>query len=218
MKSNWGRMDWVILLIGLIPVVAGWSLYDRLPETITTHWNFNNEPDGYMSKSAGLVILSALLLGMPVLMKVFRRIDPRRDNYEKFAQTYDIIRLMMTLVLATTMGFTLLYNIGYDFDVSRVALLILGSVFAVMGNYLGRIRFNFFVGIRTPWTLANEEVWRRTHRFAGPIWFCAGLVALICAFLPGAIASTIAIAVIAVAVLVPTVYSYLAFAKESKRR
>ena len=219
MKSKWGRMDWVILLIGLIPVVAGWSLYDRLPEIMATHWSlFNNQPNGHMSKTVSLSVLSALLLGVPILMKGSRRIDPRRDNYEKFAQTYDILRLTVTLVLGIAMGFTLLYNLGYEFNNSRVALIMVGGLFAVMGNYMGRIRYNYFVGIRTPWTLANEEVWRRTHRFAGPFWFFGGVVTLICAFLPNALASTIAIVVIAVVVLVPIVYSYLAFARETKGR
>ncbi|MGB8954650.1 MAG: SdpI family protein, partial [Tumebacillaceae bacterium] len=106
-----------------------------------------------------------------------------------------------------------LYNLGYEINASRVVRIIIGGIFAVMGNYLGRIRFNYFVGIRTPWTLANEEVWRRTHRFAGPVWFFCGLAALVCAFLPGALASILVIVILAVAVVVPIVYSYLAFAK-----
>lgn len=217
MKMKWNRMDWVILVIALIPIVFAWSVYDRLPDTIVTHWNIKNQPDGYMSKNQGLLVPSLLGIGIPFLMKVLRRIDPRRENYEMFAVTYDIIRLAVTVLLACVMVFLVLSNLGYDVDSSRVVPLLIGGIFMVLGNYMGRIRFNYLIGIRTPWTLASEEVWRRTHRFAGPVWFFGGLLALLCAFLPEAIPSYALFVVIVATALIPTVYSYLAFSKEKKR-
>jgi len=218
MKFKWGRMDGVILLIALIPIVFAWSAYDRLPDTIVTHWNFKNQPDGFMSKNTGLLIPALLLLGIPFLMKVFRRLDPRRENYEMFAATYEIIRLAVTVLLASVMMLLVLANLGYDVDSSRVVPVLVGGIFLVLGNYMGRIRFNYFIGIRTPWTLASEEVWRRTHRFAGPIWFFGGLLAILCAFLPAEIPAFVSLGVIVATALIPTVYSYLAYSKEQKRR
>ncbi|PWK14908.1 SdpI family protein [Tumebacillus permanentifrigoris] len=214
MKSQmkWGVTDIMLAVIGLLPFGYGVLVYDRLPETMATHFGMQGEADGWQGKGSFLALMALLTLGLPMLMKVTRRIDPRSENYEKFEHVYDIFRLGITLILSAAMGATIFFNLGYAFSMQMFALVGLGLFFIVIGNYMGQVRYNYFIGIKTPWTLADEEVWRRTHRASGPLIVVTGLVSVIAAFLPNVVAAWVFGTVFAGSMLVfPMVYSYLQF-------
>ncbi len=188
-------------------------LYNKLPDQMATHFGTSGEADGYQGKFAFLLTSSLMLIGIPLLLKVIRYMDPKRTNYDKFELTYDRFRLIFTAFLSVMMGVTILYNLGFAVNIQMIVLIGMGILFIFLGNYMSRIRLNYTMGIRTPWTLASEEVWRRTHRLAGPLWFIAGIIVIILAFLPGNLAFILLMIIIAIVVLIPILYSYLLYKK-----
>ena len=188
-------------------------LYNKLPDQMATHFGTSGEADGYQGKFAFLLTSSLMLIGIPLLLKIIRYMDPKRTNYDKFELTYDRFRLIFTAFLSVMMGVTILYNLGFAVNIQMIVLIGMGILFIFLGNYMSRIRLNYTMGIRTPWTLASEEVWRRTHRLAGPLWFIAGIIVIILAFLPGNLAFILLMIIIAIVVLIPILYSYLLYKK-----
>ncbi|MGZ6507153.1 MAG: SdpI family protein [Tumebacillaceae bacterium] len=212
-RSKWGWNDVILVLVALAPIVAGLLLYDRLPEQMTVHFGVNNVPNGFQSKNDALLTFGALGLFVPLLMKIVPAIDPRRENYKKFAGAYEVIRFAITVLLSCINATVLLYNMGYHVNIQMVVMILVGLLFMVLGNYLGQIRFNYFMGIRTPWTLSNEEVWRKTHRLAGPLYLVGGALVLIGAFLPAPWSVLCLIVPAIVAGVIPLIYSYVIFKK-----
>ena len=210
---TWGWRDLVLVLIGAIPLVLGWAWYDELPEQVASHFGMDGTPNGWMSKNGLLMLIGGFCIVLPLLMNLLRRIDPNRENYRKFQSAFELIRFATTGLLSGVFIMALAYNKGYDVNIQMYVLLGIGVLYLIFGNVMTQIRYNYFIGIRTPWTLASEDVWRRTHRVAGPLMMGAGAVSLIAAFLPGAIAIWVFLAAVAVSVGVPFVYSYVLFSK-----
>lgn len=205
---KWNRKDVAMLLIGLIPAIVALFNYNKLPPQMATHFNANNQVDGFMSRPAAVVMLLFLGVGVPLLLKVARKVDPKSGNYAKFEGVYEMFRWVMSIFMMTVGLFLVMYNMGYDLNVKLFTSPIVGLLFLILGNVMGKIRFNYTFGIRTPWTLSNEEVWRKTHRMAGPIWMAAGVVMIVGAFVPGGWVLPLILSTIAVIVVIPTVYSY----------
>ncbi|BAS25910.1 SdpI family protein [Limnochorda pilosa] len=164
------RHDWPAWIVLLGSFIAGVLLYPSLPEQVPIHWNIAGQVDGYGSRAAGAFMLPALNLGIYCLMLFLPLVDPNRANYARFLGFYRGFRVLMTLFLAVLYAITLLAVEGLQVDVGLVVTLGLSLLFLYLGNSLGRVRHNYFVGIKTPWTLANEEVWRRTHRLGGRLF------------------------------------------------
>jgi uncharacterized membrane protein len=201
-----------LLLIGLSPAAGALILYDRLPETMASHFGLNNEVNGTMSK--GMMILILVLLGLvPLVMRLARTIDPKKTNYEKFTTAFEVKRFGSTLLLAVVGWVMIIYNLGHHVDILRFAMVSLGALFAVMGNYLTQVKINYMFGIRTPWTLGNEEVWRKTHRLGGPLMMIGGVIALITAFINDPVANVIFLLVIVITSLIPVFYSYVLYSR-----
>jgi uncharacterized membrane protein len=215
--KKWGKIDFFLVLLAAIPIVLSFVLYDKLPDRLAVHFGVTGHPNRYQGKESFLILSSLVILGLPILLKVLSFTDPKRENYEKFRTAFDLMRVVLTLFLNAIFGFTLAYNLGYHIDVQTFVLIGIGVMFLVFGNYMGQIRFNYFIGIRTPWTLANETVWSRTHRFAGPIWAFMGLIALICSFLPGNVAVWVFGTTLAIGSICPIVYSFLLYRRLLKQ-
>ncbi|RAV05635.1 SdpI family protein [Paenibacillus sp. YN15] len=205
---KWNRKDVAMLLIGLIPAIVALLNYSKLPSQMATHFNANNEVDGFMARPVAVVMLLFLGVGVPLLLKVARKVDPKAGNYAKFEGVYEMFRWVMSIFMMTVGLFLVMYNLGYDLNVKLFTSPLIGLLFLILGNVMGKIRFNYTFGIRTPWTLSNEEVWRKTHRMAGPIWMAAGVVMVVGAFVPGSWSLPLTLSTIAVIVVIPTVYSY----------
>ena len=138
--------------------------------------------------------------------------DPRRENYRLFAGAYQAVRLGLLIFLAALHALILAVGLGGPADlVPHMVPLLTGALFVAIGNYLPQVRPNYFFGVRTPWTLADEEVWRRTHRFSGPVFVLAGLAVMAASLLPSPAGFTVTIVALGAAVLSTVVYSYLLF-------
>lgn len=213
---RWRWSDWVAMAVAILPLVITWMVYPALPSKIAVHFRITGQPNGYQPKSTFLIIQGFLLLAVPLLTKFLPILDPKRENYAKFHRFYEIFRLMITTFLAVMFGIILAFNLGYHIHVQMTVLMMVGLLWMVIGNYLGQVRFNYFMGIRTPWTLADEEVWRRTHRLAAPLWVMAGVVMLIAAFLPGWLAVGCLMAGIGLTAVIPAVYSWIVYRKRHR--
>ncbi|CAM5795605.1 MULTISPECIES: SdpI family protein [Brevibacillus] len=203
----------VSIMILLVPILIGLFTYKDLPEQMVIHFGPGGEPDGFQSK--GTFFLTYILISIVIfaIVAYTRKIDPKKQNYEKFEKAYGIIRLLTVLILSAAFSHLLAYNLGMRAIGADVfANLIIGVLWLVIGNYLPQVRSNYFIGIKTPWTLASEEVWRKTHRMSGPLWVIAGLFAILSAFLPAMRdASWPLLVVIGLSVGVPVIYSYMAY-------
>jgi uncharacterized membrane protein len=213
MKSRW---------LGTAVAAAMWafalSVYARLPQRVPSHWNLRGEVDGWMDKPWGALLQPAVATLMLGLLWLLPRIDPRRANVERFAEDrrllINLIILFMAVVQVTTLG----HALGWPLQVDRVVMAAVGLLLVGLGNYLPRIRSNWFIGIRTPWTMDNERVWRATHRVGGRAFVAAGLVMAVGAALPEPLRAWTTGAAIAVAVVVPLVYSYVAYRRDQAGR
>ena len=209
MRSH--RLGYVVALVaGLLSVWA----YPQLPPRVAMHWGVGGQPDGYSSKLLAVVMLPLMILAMRALLSVLPRIDPKGENYQKFASTYWLIFNGVILFMGLLHVATLAYGLGAPVRMDRVAASGVGVLLIVVGNYLTRVQPNWFVGIRTPWTLSSEPVWRRTHRVGGWILAGGGALMVLTVFLPASTQLPIFIATIALVTVIPVVLSYVWWKRE----
>lgn len=209
------KKDWPILLLMMIVLVVSIVLYPSLPEKVPSHWNIKGEIDAYSSKLFGVLGINMMNIVMYFLFIILPNLDPRRENYMKFGSAYNLIRYVMHLFFVMMQIVILTASFGYEVDVAFLITVGVGIMFVLLGNVMGKIKHNYFVGIKTPWTLADERVWVKTHRFSAPLWVVGGIIVIISAFF-GGMASFITLMIVTVAmVIIPLVYSYKCF-KEIK--
>ena len=213
-KNNKGKLILTSIVI-LIPILIGLILWDKLPDKLPTHWNAEGVADGWSSKSFTVFGLPAILFGFHWLCLLGSNADPKNKNYsEKLLQlVFWICPLISVLFGVISYGTAL----GMEFKVDKIMLILVGVVFIVIGYYMPKCKQNYTMGIKLPWTLNDEENWNRTHRLGGKLWVACGFIFIVSMFLPNKFMVAIFLSVIAVAVLVPTVYSYLIFREKEKR-
>ncbi len=209
MRSH--RLGYIVAL--LTGLVSAWA-YPRLPPRVATHWGLGGQPDGYSPKLLAVVMLPVIILAMRGLVSLLPRIDPKGENYQKFASTYWLIFNGIILFMGLLHFAVLGYGLGAPVRMDRVAAGGVGVLLIVVGNYLTRIQPNWFIGIRTPWTLSSEPVWRRTHRVGGWILAGGGALMALTVFLPASAQLPIFIATIALVTVVPVVLSYVWWKRE----
>lgn len=201
------------LLIGAM-LVFTFAVYPFLPEQIPTHWNIRGEVDGWSPRWPGAFFTPALAVGVWLLMQLLPRLDPRRENYERFEETYWLVISVLIGFFALIQVLSLGSALGWPVDVPRMVIAGLGILLLALGNVLPRIRSNWWMGIRTPWTLENERVWRETHRLGGKTFVAAGVVVIMSAFLPSHVAFWVVIPAVMMAAFIPLGYSYLIWRRE----
>jgi uncharacterized membrane protein len=183
-----------------------------MPDPVPTHWNIHGVADGFTPKPWGPFVLPLVMVGVLALLMVLGSISPKEAPVERFSRTYSIIT-------SATLGFLFVATVvsslaatGAAFNLTKVIMAAVGALFVVIGNYMGKFTRNYVMGIRTPWTLANDEVWLRTHRLGGKVFVLSGL-AVIAVVLLDQVA--LALPVLLMAALIPVVYSYIVYRKVS---
>lgn len=200
--------------ITLLTLVAWLIALPHLPATMPIHWGANGEADGFATKINAMILTVGIMVFIYFVIAFVPRIDPRKENYKYFSKTYNILLNAVLLLFFFVNMSTILQGLGYNVPMSYIAPIMAGLVFIIIGNYLQRVRSNYFMGIRTSWTLSNETVWKKTHRLSGKIFFIGGLLILISAFLPDGYKSIIMWGSIVLCVAVPYLYSYVVYKKE----
>ncbi|CAN5656915.1 SdpI family protein [soil metagenome] len=202
---------WVGLVVVLAMMVFTLAVYGALPDRIPTHWNVRGEVDGWSGRTWGAFLMPMMAAAVWLLLPLLRRIDPRRSNYERFDATFWILVNAIVLFMAAMHVLTLGAALGWPIDMTKAVLAMVGLMFVVLGNFLPRVKSNWWMGIRTPWTLESEHVWRETHRLAGYTFVAAGLIVMAATLLPTALAFPVAMAGMVVGSMVPVAYSYVVY-------
>jgi uncharacterized membrane protein len=212
-NTNW-KKEIVIWILLLAPFIYALFIWNKVPERVPTHFNSKGEADDYAGKALALLVLPATNILVYFILLVIPRIDPRRKNYEQFIVSYQNIRLVVHLFFIATFIYIssiILYNKPLYINAFLAGTMLF---LALLGNYMRTVRSNWFVGIRTPWTLSNDVVWRKTNELGGRIMFYSGLVlAVVVLFLPEIAAAMVMSAGIFIMIMIPVVYSYFEYKK-----
>jgi uncharacterized membrane protein len=213
MKNN--KWDVIIWLLALLPLFITWIVYNKLPDQVPMHWNFQGEIDAWYPKFPGAFILPGLVIVINALLVFIPRFDPRKDNYAKFEKQYRTFQVFFNVLFLVLQIVIVFVSLGAVFvKVDLIVKLLIAGMFVLIGNMMPKFKHNYFIGIKTPWTLANEDVWNKTHRHGGYIWFASGCVLVVLAIIPGTISAILYFAIILISALEPIVYSYMKFKQE----
>ncbi|HDR4513680.1 SdpI family protein [Bacillus cereus] len=209
------RKHLVAIILILITGLAWAYAWPNLPDTMAVHWGMEGV-NGYASKFNAMLLLLGIMIFTYVLLTITPKIDPKKKNYDKFSKGYMIINYSVVVLLFLVNMLVIGVGLGYDIPMNSTPLILVGLLFIVIGNYLPQCKPNYFVGIKTPWTLSNEEVWRKTHRFSGKVFVILGIIMILSIFVPVTWKSFVMVVVIIGAVGLTMGYSYVAYKKELK--
>lgn len=208
MKFEW-KYEWLPVGAIALVFVGTLLLYGRLPDPMPIHWNLAGQPDNFADRAYGAFLLPLTAAGVYLLMLVIPHLDPRRASYERFAGTYRILRSGIVLFMVF-MQLVTFYSVlrGGNMLNSNLVILAVGLLFVLLGNYMPRVRSNWFVGIRTPWTLSNEKVWRKTHQLGGRLFVLTGVLLMASMVLPPSYSMAVILGSVVTCALIPIIYSY----------
>jgi len=207
------------VLLTAIALAASLVLYPQLPAKIPIHWNIHGQIDGYGDKSWGAFLMPAILAGLMLLFAVLPWLSPKPFAVDSFRETYWFIVLAITGGMVFIHALILRAAVAGPIDITRALLAGVLLMFGLIGNVLGKVRRNFWIGVRTPWTLANERVWNDTNRLAGRLFVAAAVVGLPLLLLPvHQLALTIVVFIlIMIAALGPVIYSLVLYKRLERR-
>ena len=212
------RSRWFGFVVAAALLAVTWWAWDRLPPHMATHWDASGHVNGYSPRAFGALFAPGLIVLLTLLFQVLPLLDPRRQNYEKFIHTYWVIANSVGLFVGVAHVLVIANALGYPVAMSRIVPLGLGILFIALGNVLPRVEPNWFVGIRTPWTLSSDTVWRRTHRTGGWTFFLGGCALLVEGMTPLRAYWPAMIMTIAAATLIPVIQSYVLWKGEQGDR
>lgn len=181
MKLSWRTELPQLVVIAAMFALAAWS-WQRLPEQVPTHWNSQGQVDGHGNKVVGLLVLPLTVVGIYFMMLLLPLADPGGANYQNFAKAYNIIRLGIVVLLGALYAATVAAAFGRQVDITQIAFLGAAVLFVILGNVMGKLRPNWFVGVRTPWTLSSKLSWDKTHRLTDWLMMLMGVLFAVVAF------------------------------------
>lgn len=201
----------------LIVILAGVFLWSRLPDPMASHWNEMDQVDGYMSRFWGVFMLPLMMIGITLLFWAIPSIDPLKKNIAEFRGWFNLIIVFFNLFMAFVHGLTLAWNLGLTgFSMGTAMVPAIGILFILMGLMVRKAKRNYFIGIRTPWTLASDSVWLKTHRLGGILFIASGLICFLGIFFPGKAFLLLIVPVLVFSVFL-VIYSYIIFRKEETK-
>ena len=207
-----------IIILGLIAIalITGLLFWNQLPDQMASHWNINDQVDGYMSKPMGVFMMPLVTLGMFLLFLLLPNIDPLKANIAQFRGIFNLLIVLITAFMLYIHGLTIAWSLGYqDFKMSAAMLPFLGILFIFIGYMLKHAKRNFFIGIRTPWTLSSDVVWEKTHQLGSVLFMISGALAVIGSFVSGPMAFWLIFIPLIGSTLFLIVYSYTLYRNET---
>ena len=212
------RLTTIIVLILIIgATLAGVFLWSQLPDPMASHWDVNDQVNGYMSRFWGVFMMPLVLLGMFLIFLVIPQIDPLKANIAQFRGTFNLFIAFMVGFMTFVHVLTLLWNLGYtSFGIDDAILPAMGLLFIVVGSLLRKAKRNFFIGIRTPWTLSSDYVWDKTHKLGSVLFMLSGALAVIGGFFGGMVAFWMLMVPLLGSTVFLFVYSYVLYQRETK--
>jgi len=205
---NFLSKEWIVLILISLPFILLVYFGEVIPDQVPIHWDLAGEPNAYGYKYT----MPLINVSLYIMLLFVPSIDPRKGNYKLFSNSYGKIRMILALFMSTIICAQLFSYLGYDIDLGGNLSLGIYVLFAALGNYLGTFKPNWFIGIRTPWTLESDVVWKKTHILAGKLWFWLSLLGITLNFiLPTNILLYVQVTLIGIMVVVPIVHSYLLY-------
>ena len=198
-------------IVILLPMAAGLLLWDKLPQQFVTHWGVDGQPDGWAGKPMAVFGMPLLMLAVQWICVLATAADKRNQN--QTAKAMNMVLWIIPVISIVSSGMIYGVACGMEFNANMLLPILMGAMFLFVGNYLPKCKCNHTIGIKLPWTVSNEENWNATHRLGGRVWVAAGVLMIACAFLPGNWTAILVLLIAAVAVAVPTVYSYVYYRK-----
>lgn len=206
----------IIIFIVLLSFAASAYFYNQLPNTIASHWNAQGEVNGYMGKFWGLFLMPFILLAMLAFYIIVPLIDPLKRNIEGFKKHYDLFFIVLFLFMFFIHIWTILWNLGIKIGANIAFPAAMGIFFIFIGYLTGKMKRNWFIGIRTPWTMSSDAVWDKTHKLGSKLFIAAGVISIFGSFTPK-YSFIIMITSIIASAIISVIYSYIAFRQESAR-
>lgn len=208
------KKEWPLILIILLPFIYLGYLWPHLPDKVPLHWNINGEIDRYGNKAELIIIPILLPLLIYIVFLVIPKIDPK-NKLNKMGNKLQSLKALLTIITSIIALF-ILYSVKIqNLPNPNYSILGIGVLFVILGNYFKTIQPNYFIGIKTPWTLENETIWKETHRMAGKLWLIGGLVIIFTSLvLDNKSNLTLFLIITGIITVIPIVYSYLLFKKQ----
>ena len=209
------KSEVIIVGIALLSFAIGVYYFPQMPEQMASHWDAKGRVDDYLSKSWGLFLMPVTLVGLALLFMAIPRIDPLRENIAKFRRYYDGFVILFMIFMIFVDFQTILWNVGIKISPNTFLPIATGLLFIGAGILCENTKRNWFIGIRTPWTLSSEQVWDKTHKIGGKLFKIAGVTAMVGILFQSYAVFFVLIPAILVAAYT-IVYSYFEYQKEMK--
>lgn len=209
------KINSLLIILIVLSLLGTLLVFDRLPDKVPGHFNIKGEVDRYDNKGV-LIFTGSLPLIIYLLMVFLPKIDPKKSSYLKHKKAYKMTQVIIIIFFIMIQWIMIMVALGFNINVGMVVRIGVGILFIVIGNFMSQIRQNYFFGIKTPWTLANETVWKKTHRAGAFSFLIGGLILIASSFTYGTIAAISLISAIAIAGFYPIIYSYIVYKKISK--
>ncbi len=205
------KKEWFVVLLLIAPFVASAILWDDLPEVVPTHFNAAGEADDWGPKWINAIMIPSIGLGIYLLLIFLPSIDPKK-KIRSVQKPIAAIRIFMSLFMIGIYAFVMAASLGKTANISVYVQMAVGALLVIVGNYINSVKPNYFIGIRTPWTLESPEVWKRTHRLGSKLWIIGGIIFLIFPWL-GFTTGSEYFVIILVSILagVPLIYSFIIY-------
>lgn len=205
-----------LITIVLLPFIYLAYIWNQLPEKVPMHWNIKGEIDRYGEKMELIIIPILLPLLVYIIFLVVPKIDPK-NKLNKMGNKLQTIKVLLTTFMSILALFIIYSAKNQSFANPNYIILLIGVLYIILGNYFKTIKANYFIGIRTPWTLENESVWKKTHKLGGKLWFVGGIIVVLTSLIldkePNV---TVFLIITGIITTIPIVYSYIIFKNEIK--
>lgn len=209
------KTEIIILAIILISFMLGFYFYPKMPDQMASHWDMQSKVNGYMPKLWGLFLMPLISIALFFLFIAIPKIDPLKENIKKFRKYFDVFIALVMVFLFYIYLLTILWNLGLRFNMAQLLVPALGILFYYCGVLMENAKRNWFIGIRTPWTLSSEKVWEKTHKIGGKLFKASGIIAFLGMVFPNFALFFILFPVIAASIYA-TIYSYFEYRREIK--
>jgi len=223
------KSEWFLIIMVVVFFATGAWFYPQLPAQVASHWNAAGQVNGSMSRALGAFLLPIIFIILATLLFAIPRIDPRRENIAKFRRYYDWFVAAFAVFFYYIYLLTLLWNLGggsgasggvgsgvAPFNLSAAIIPPLAGLIYIIGMILPHTEPNWFIGIRTPWTISNDAVWHKTHQAGGWAFRASGVIALAGIFFAPAVAIWFLVAPLIVSAVGLVIYSYVLYERGRK--
>ena len=204
---------WVIAVLPIIYLATVWN---SLPEIVPTHFGIDGKPNDRSHKWVLIIVVLGMTIGVYTLLTIIPIIDPKKQ-FEKMGNKYFMLKLFFQIIFGAISVVGVQLSFKSDSNHTDIMFVLVGGLFVFLGNYFQTVKPNYFIGIRTPWTLENETVWRKTHQLGGKLFFVAGLLTMVLPFIIHQHFHEIFLTIIFSSVIIPVVYSFILYKQEQNQ-